>query len=83
MELYRTFTDQASGKDTDRPALTELVAYVRQRDTVVVPPWTACHETLKTFAVPLGCAPRGASVFTLSRTASRSPPRRRPYRSFS
>ena len=32
----RTFTDTASGKDTDRPALDELLRYVRDGDTVVV-----------------------------------------------
>lgn len=34
--LERTFTDKASGKDTQRPALEELLAYVRAGDTVVV-----------------------------------------------
>jgi DNA invertase Pin-like site-specific DNA recombinase len=34
--LDRIFTDHASGKDTERPALAELVAYVRAGDTVVV-----------------------------------------------
>lgn len=34
--LQRTFTDHASGKDTDRPALAQMVAYVREGDTVVV-----------------------------------------------
>jgi DNA invertase Pin-like site-specific DNA recombinase len=32
----RTFTDRASGKDTQRPQLEALVAYVREGDTVVV-----------------------------------------------
>lgn len=30
------FTDKASGKNTDRPAFREMMAYVRQGDTVVV-----------------------------------------------
>lgn len=30
------FTDKASGKDTERPALEELLAFVREGDTVVV-----------------------------------------------
>ena len=34
--LDRVFTDQASGKDTQRPQLSELLSYVRQSDTVVV-----------------------------------------------
>lgn len=36
LELQRTFTDHASGKDTDRPELAQMVAYVREGDTVVV-----------------------------------------------
>lgn len=34
--LDRTFTDKASGKDAQRPALEELLAFVRSGDTVVV-----------------------------------------------
>jgi DNA invertase Pin-like site-specific DNA recombinase len=34
--LNRTFTDKASGKDVHRPALEELIAFVRPGDTVVV-----------------------------------------------
>ncbi|WP_416564868.1 recombinase family protein [Nocardia testacea] len=36
IEVERTFTDKASGKDTARPKLDELIAYVRDGDTVVV-----------------------------------------------
>ena len=32
----KTFTDKASAKDTDRPALADLLDYVREGDTVVV-----------------------------------------------
>lgn len=32
----RTFTDRASGKDTNRPALAECLNYVRDGDTLVV-----------------------------------------------
>jgi DNA invertase Pin-like site-specific DNA recombinase len=32
----RTFTDKASGKDTQRPQLEAMLAYVREGDTVVV-----------------------------------------------
>ena len=32
----RTFTDKASGKDTDRPQLDALLGFVRDGDTVVV-----------------------------------------------
>jgi len=34
--LNRIFSDHASGKDTDRPELAQMVAYVREGDTVVV-----------------------------------------------
>lgn len=38
VQLDRTFTDKVSGKDTERPALKELLAYVREGDTLV------CHS---------------------------------------
>ena len=34
--LDRAFTDKASGKDTQRPELERLLAFVRESDTVVV-----------------------------------------------
>lgn len=36
IEVDRVFTDRASGKDVQRPALEEMMAYVRQGDTVLV-----------------------------------------------
>ena len=36
VSLDRIFTDKASGKDTARPQLVELLAFVREGDTVVV-----------------------------------------------
>jgi DNA invertase Pin-like site-specific DNA recombinase len=36
IELDRTFTDHASGKDTNRPALAECLGYLRQGDELVV-----------------------------------------------
>ncbi|UAK35951.1 recombinase family protein [Nocardia asteroides] len=36
MAVERTFTDKASGKDTARPQLEELIAFVRGGDTVIV-----------------------------------------------
>jgi DNA invertase Pin-like site-specific DNA recombinase len=35
-EVGRVFTDKASGKDTQRPELERLLAFVREGDTVVV-----------------------------------------------
>lgn len=36
VEIERVFTDKASGKDTTRPKLDELLAFVRDGDTVIV-----------------------------------------------
>jgi DNA invertase Pin-like site-specific DNA recombinase len=36
IEVERTFTDKAPGKDTARPKLDELIAFVRDDDTVIV-----------------------------------------------
>jgi DNA invertase Pin-like site-specific DNA recombinase len=36
IEVERVFTDKASGKDTTRPKLDELIAFVRAGDTVLV-----------------------------------------------
>lgn len=36
VQLDRLFTDKASGKDTQRPELEELLSFVRTGDTVVV-----------------------------------------------
>lgn len=36
VEVSKVFTDKASGKDTERPALEELLAFVRKGDTIVV-----------------------------------------------
>ena len=34
--VERTFIDKASGKDTTRPKLDEMLAFVRDGDTVIV-----------------------------------------------
>ena len=36
VQLDKVFTDHASGKDTDRPALTECLGYVREGDELMV-----------------------------------------------
>ena len=36
VEVDKTFTDKASGKDTNRPALKALLDFVREGDTIVV-----------------------------------------------
>ena len=36
LNANKVFTDKASGKDTQRPALMELLHYAREGDTIVV-----------------------------------------------
>ncbi|MDD2337243.1 MAG: recombinase family protein [Geobacteraceae bacterium] len=36
LKISRCFTEKVSGKDTDRPALKEMLEYVREGDTVIV-----------------------------------------------
>lgn len=36
VEIDRVFTDKVSGKDTNRPALQEMISFVRDGDTVLV-----------------------------------------------
>ncbi|WP_197521827.1 recombinase family protein, partial [Nocardia sp. 852002-20019_SCH5090214] len=36
VDVERTFTDKASGKDSARPKLAEMLAFVRDGDTVIV-----------------------------------------------
>jgi DNA invertase Pin-like site-specific DNA recombinase len=38
LNIEKTFTDKASGKSTDRPALTECLNFIREGDTLV------CHS---------------------------------------
>ncbi len=36
LDLYKTFTDKASGKDTERPQLKAMLEHIREGDEVVV-----------------------------------------------
>src|SRR5476651_1602618 len=36
LQLDRVFTDNVSGKDTERPSLNEMLEFVREGDTVIV-----------------------------------------------
>ena len=36
VQLDRTFTDKASGKDTKRPQLKAMLEFIREGDTVIV-----------------------------------------------
>jgi DNA invertase Pin-like site-specific DNA recombinase len=48
--IEKTFTDKASGKDTNRPELARAIEYLRNRDTLVVHSMDRLALTLKTFA---------------------------------
>jgi DNA invertase Pin-like site-specific DNA recombinase len=47
--LDRVFTDKASGRDTARPQLTELLRFARDGDTVVCTAWTGSPATSMTY----------------------------------
>jgi DNA invertase Pin-like site-specific DNA recombinase len=43
VELDRTFTDKASGKDAKRPQLEAMQGFVREGDTVLCHPYIRCE----------------------------------------
>jgi DNA invertase Pin-like site-specific DNA recombinase len=47
IDVERTFTDHASGKDTERPRLKELIRFVRDGDTVAVHSMDRLARTLE------------------------------------
>jgi DNA invertase Pin-like site-specific DNA recombinase len=47
IQLDKVFTDQASGKDTNRPQLTACLSYVREGDTLVVHSMDRLARSLK------------------------------------
>ena len=62
-DVHRLFSEAASGKNTDRPKLAEMIAYVRAGDTVLVKVEQrggACHTGDRTcFDNDLLLAPQG------------------------
>jgi DNA invertase Pin-like site-specific DNA recombinase len=50
IQVARRFTDKASGKDTKRPQLEELLRLARDGNAVLVTAWTCWHATSMTFA---------------------------------
>lgn len=59
----RIFTDRASGKNTDRPALAEMVRYVRDGDTVQVKsPDRLARSTTDLLALVKQLRDKGAAV---------------------
>ena len=49
--LDRVFTDKASGRETARPELTEMLRFARDGDAVVVPVWTGSRATSMTYVL--------------------------------
>jgi hypothetical protein len=55
--LDRVFTDKASGRDTARPELNELLRFARDGDTVMCTAWTGSPGTSMTCARSPGVSP--------------------------
>lgn len=65
--LDKTFTDKASGKDTQRPQLQALLEFVREGDTVMVHSMDRLARSLKDLeAIVTGLTGRGVSVSFVS-----------------
>ena len=61
--VERTFTDKASGKDTTRPQLDQLLAFVRDGDTVIVHSMDRLARNLDDLrAIVRGLTHRGVQV---------------------
>lgn len=66
--LDRVFTDRASGRDTDRPELTELLRFARDGDTVWCTAWTGSRGTSMTCAPWFNVSPARACGWSSSRS---------------
>lgn len=65
--LDKTFTDKASGKDTQRPQLQALLEFVREGDTVMVHSMDRLARSLKDLeAIVTGLTGRGVTVSFVS-----------------
>lgn len=65
--LDKTFTDKASGKDTERPQLQALLEFVREGDTVLVHSMDRLARSLRDLeAIVTGLTGRGVSVSFVS-----------------
>lgn len=65
--LNKTFTDKASGKDTQRPQLQALLEFVREGDTVLVHSMDRLARSLRDLeAIVTGLTGRGVSVSFVS-----------------
>ena len=67
--LDKTFTDKASGKDTQRPQLQALLEFVREGDTVLVHSMDRLARSLKDLeAIVTGLTGRGVTVSFVSQS---------------
>ena len=67
LTLDKTFTDKASGKDTQRPQLQALLEFVREGDTLMVHSMDRLARSLKDLeAIVTGLTGRGVTVFFVS-----------------
>lgn len=65
--LDKTFTDKASGKDTQRPQLQAMLEFVREGDTVMVHSMDRLARSLKDLeAIVTGLTGRGVTVSFVS-----------------
>lgn len=65
--LDKTFTDKASGKDTERPQLQALLEFVREGDTVLVHSMDRLARSLRDLeAIVTGLTGRGVTVSFVS-----------------
>jgi DNA invertase Pin-like site-specific DNA recombinase len=69
VDLDKTFTDKASGKDVKRPQLEHLLSFVREGDTVLCHSMDRLARNLDDLRrIVLGLAERGFTLFSLRRT---------------
>ena len=67
--LDKTFTDTASGKDTQRPQLQAMIEFVREGDTVLVHSMDRLARSLKDLeAIVTGLTGRGVTVSFVSQS---------------
>jgi DNA invertase Pin-like site-specific DNA recombinase len=69
VQVDKVFTDKASGKDTQRPQLDTLLAFVREGDTVVVHSMDRWRATSMTCAAWCKSSPSAAYASSSSRNA--------------
>jgi DNA invertase Pin-like site-specific DNA recombinase len=83
IEVERVFADKASGKDTTRPKLDEMVAFVRDGDTVLVHSMDRFARNLDDLRrLVRTLTGKGVCGWSSSRRASHSPARTLRWRTY-